>query len=262
MEPRSCISAVTALATAITLAAPARVGAQEPVPPGGQPNVIDYEQGDIAWQSIERMARERYRRAGVLVPLGAIAAGVGLALVGSEYTRGDTRSGPDSTLLASCGVQLQLGSFLTMEGLHLLVAGIAYAGRGYHLQQLARVRFVEGPSPMWARWSAEGKGLRVAGNVLLHLGAVTLSGGVSYLAPYPTCEELYCGDCAVSDKTLSSYRKAGIALTAVGGGLAALGAVLAAVGYARQFRMVKDRHAPATFQATVDFGPGGVRVTW
>ena len=252
-----------ALVLALALASPSPCRAQKQVmAPGHGYGAMEAPPGDISWDSLLRMSKIRKQRAAILLPLGAITAGIGLALLGSEFTHGDTRSGSDSTLLESCTLQLRLATFLTMEGAHALVTGIAYLGRGVHLSQLANVRRVEGPSAMWGGWYEEGKKLRLVGNVLMHMGSIALSGGVSYMAPYPTCEKLYCGQCGVSDHTLQTQRTAGITLSAIGGGVLLVGAIVAAVGYARQFKLVKFRHS--TRQASVQFtvGAGGPVLTW
>lgn len=221
-----------------------------------------YKEAPFTWQSFERAAHERYMRAAVFLSLGAIVMGIGLSLVGSEFSIGNTRSGTDRTLLASCAAQLQLGTFLALEGAHSMTSGFVLIGRAYHLQQLARVRYHEGPSDVWWRWYGAGRGARITGSILLHIGATLASAGISYLAPYPACEKLYCGDCEVSAAMRRDFQIMGAGLSITGAVLMAFGAVLLAAGHASQYSVVAHRHHQATAPVQFKVGSRTIAMVW
>jgi hypothetical protein len=209
------------------------------------------------------MAGERRQAASLLVPLGALMASAGLMMISLEYEHGPDRAGGESSRLVACSVQLQLGTFLAMEGTHAVLAGLGLAGMAAHLLQLARVREVEGPDPVWGRWYGSGRGLRVMGNVLVAVGSLGLSAGVSYLAPFPACERLHCEDgCPLHPATQRSFRLTGTVVASLGAAVLVVGGVMLAAGYIGRYRVIRNRHALAPAGVALSAGPGGIGLTW
>jgi hypothetical protein len=199
-----------------------------------------------------------------LAVVGALSAAAGVGLMTGEYA---VRPNPGDVMVWSrkgCWLSFMSGMMLLAGGVHSLAAGIGMIARGRQHGRLARIMRIEGPSPVWDAWYATSRRLRIGGHMLSVAGTFLLYWGLVAVVPHDTCDRWECRawpEYGSFDARDNPAREVSVVLIVLAGVMYASGGALMAAGYAKQWRVLEDRHV-AEPRVLLSLSPGGLVLAW
>ncbi|MBW2262399.1 MAG: hypothetical protein JRG91_10540 [Deltaproteobacteria bacterium] len=267
-----------ALAFAALALTPARViASQNDVEEEGKETLLLHAGYSYNWDAsritpakVASSAKSRKNGGIFLLVTGSVAMTLGAGLmIGESAVKprpGDVRVWSKT----GCWISFVFGMALVPLGLHAAAAGIGMIARSKGHDKLASVMSMEGPGPTWMAWHSEGKGLRIAGNVMAIIGSGFLSLSLATSVPYLTCDRWECSAWPeVGEWQGSGGNPTGISpiiFAAVGAFLSTLGLTMMVAGYAMQARFLHDRHQQEIGQASgpiaLTLSPTGLSLVW